>query len=772
MANNGIYYSSAHTLNFTTTGTTWATLTSGGTFQMNAVSATTYYNLPYSGTVVGTGTTNYITKWTNTTGLTDSQIVDDGNQVYIGAGLTHATSKFGVAAPIEFQGIQMTQINGSVAITDSDLGGWSTGGGEIAIGTGNPLAGSTGSGNIAIGYQTLQTNSTGINNTAVGQRVLISNQSGQGNTALGYRAGQNIDSGSYNVLIGYEAGSNLTTEDNRLYIANNTYGTLIYGDFVSSRVGINTTNPLAPLDVSGNTVIQGTLSATTYLNYPGSSSANCISELFVTKITGCSPVSIVSPLRLEDGLSVTGTSTFTSQANFTGGLSANTFSASTYQNLPTDVFVSAGTYSNGQITFTNTTGGTFNVSNIPIGGAGGQPYYLNLSVSQTPYQEFAPSATTAAEQTTGVTIASGVTTTIANFLTPTGYPNATLIPAGIWSFYLHSYKANSSTTFNIFVEVYKRTTGGTETLLVSTDPTDVNSIGVASMEISDTYYSGSSLNVSDRILIKVRATNTGTASSTITFLTEGTDHYSYGVTPFTNTGNVLGVTATDGISGSSTTGSITLINTDKGSSQNIFKNIQVAGVTQFSAGSNSSNLNFSGINITITSAATNTLVFSAGTGGVSGNFLPTSGGTITGNLIVTGDTNISGTTTSTGNVISLQNLQSLFSSGDEGGEITLAKPATNSTISGTSVTIDIYQNKLRFFESGSPNRGAYIDLTQGLPSAGSNLLSGGTGGGVTQIVAGTNITISPTGGTGTVTINSTGGGLGTVYTTANNFNFL
>jgi hypothetical protein len=55
---------------------------------------------------------------------------------------------------------------------------------------------------------------------------------------------------------------------------------------------------------------------------------------------------------------------------------------------------------------------------------------------------------------------------------------------------------------------------------------------------------------------------------------------------------------------------------------------------------------------------------------------------------------------------------------------------------------------------------------------------GGGGGGVTQVIAGTNITISPTGGTGVVTINSTGSGgtssvnLGTVYTTANNFNFL
>jgi hypothetical protein len=48
MANNGIYYSSGNTLNFTTNDTTWATLTSGGTFVINTVSGGTYLNLPPS----------------------------------------------------------------------------------------------------------------------------------------------------------------------------------------------------------------------------------------------------------------------------------------------------------------------------------------------------------------------------------------------------------------------------------------------------------------------------------------------------------------------------------------------------------------------------------------------------------------------------------------------------------------------------------------------------------------------------------------------------
>jgi hypothetical protein len=52
----------------------------------------------------------------------------------------------------------------------------------------------------------------------------------------------------------------------------------------------------------------------------------------------------------------------------TGTLYLPTISATTYQNLPTDIYVSGGTYNSGVATFTNTTGGTFNVSGFFTGG--------------------------------------------------------------------------------------------------------------------------------------------------------------------------------------------------------------------------------------------------------------------------------------------------------------------------------------------------------------------------------------------------------------------
>ena len=59
--------------------------------------------------------------------------------------------------------------------------------------------------------------------------------------------------------------------------------------------------------------------------------------------------------------------------------------------------------------------------------------------------------------------------------------------------------------------------------------------------------------------------------------------------------------------------------------------------------------------------------------------------------------------------------------GDEGGEIKLGLAQTNTTLTGNAVTIDVYQNRLRIFESGGSARGYYMDLSAGSAGAGSQL---------------------------------------------------
>ena len=72
-------------------------------------------------------------------------------------------------------------------------------------------------------------------------------------------------------------------------------------------------------------------------------------------------------------------------------------------------------------------------------------------------------------------------------------------------------------------------------------------------------------------------------------------------------------------------------------------------------------------------------------------------------------------------------LSILYQSGDEGGEILLNKSVTNNSLTGSGITVDSFQNKIRFFEQGGAARGAYIDLTACAGGVGTNLLTGGGG---------------------------------------------
>ena len=283
--------------------------------------------------------------------------------------------------------------------------------------------------------------------------------------------------------------------------------------------------------VSGATNFTGgltanTISATTYQNLPtdirttgGTYSNNTFTFTNNTGGTYSVLFNTVTGLTINGNLTTTGNTSLQ-------GVTATTISATTYYNLPTDVFVTGGTYTSGNVIFTNNTGGTFNVSGFAVGGGGGQIFYLNLSQSQNGNRLLSTTASTASEQSTGVTINNGVTSTIASFQSQP--LNITLLPGGIWSFYLHSYKQNNNASFNIFVEVYKITSGGTQTLLFTTDPASVTTNSPnPSMQLSDGYFSGTPLSVSDSIVAVVRATNTGNQSHIITLVSEGSQHYSY-----------------------------------------------------------------------------------------------------------------------------------------------------------------------------------------------------------------------------------------------------
>jgi hypothetical protein len=76
-----------------------------------------------------------------------------------------------------------------------------------------------------------------------------------------------------------------------------------------------------------------------------------------------------------------------------------------------------------------------------------------------------------------------------------------------------------------------------------------------------------------------------------------------------------------------------------------------------------------------------------------------------------------------GQNLSAPYLLATYASGDEGGEIQLAKPPSGTLAGG--ITIDAYQNRLRFFEQGGSARGFYLDVSSGGAGASTNLAGGG-----------------------------------------------
>ena len=155
------------------------------------------------------------------------------------------------------------------------------------------------------------------------------------------------------------------TKINGVPIANTSVSALTYSNNVVTVSNTNGTSYSATINSMTGLTVNGSFSATTYLGLPtdiyttGGTYSNGTAT-FTNNTGGTFSVSGFST-----GTSFTG-GTVTGATVFTAGLTANTISATTYYNLPTDIYTTGGTYnsSTGIATFTNNTGGTFTVTGI------------------------------------------------------------------------------------------------------------------------------------------------------------------------------------------------------------------------------------------------------------------------------------------------------------------------------------------------------------------------------------------------------------------------
>lgn len=125
----------------------------------------------------------------------------------------------------------------------------------------------TGSNNVFAGHEAGLVNTSGASSVFLGYRAGYTNTSGGSNTFIGYRAGYSNVTGTGNILIGANAGYS-ETGSNKLYIQNSSSSTpLIYGNFSTNQVGINTTAAGYTLNVGGS--VNATSLSTTSLTVGG-----------------------------------------------------------------------------------------------------------------------------------------------------------------------------------------------------------------------------------------------------------------------------------------------------------------------------------------------------------------------------------------------------------------------------------------------------------------------------------------------------------------------
>jgi hypothetical protein len=475
----------------------------------NTISATTYYNLPISAVTNGTGISASTSNGTVTiinTAPDQTVLISGGSNIQI----TGSYPSFGV------------NFTGNTSSTGDYLplsGGTVTGGTTFQSGlTANTISATT-----YYNYPDTYVTGFSLTNDAI---ILSQNRTDSYSSFTVTLSGL---TGTSQQIAYYNTSGNLTGDTNftRLDETNNfttQINTVNFSNINEHQDAVYDYNRIRDRVFNDDVALLGetNLSPTGYFNIINNTTGNTFSGLDILETAGT--------FRYTDGAGNYNGFFYTDQQP---GFSVERNGSQYNYFLPKSAYVAGGILTDpngdGQL--------QWDLPQDTGTGGGGIPYYLNLSNSQTPYREFSPIATTAAEQSSGVSIANGVTATIAEFLTPVGYPNSNLLPGGVWTFHLHSYKQNNNASFNIFVEIYKRTSGGTETLLFTTDPAPVTTNSpTPSMQISDAYFSGTPLLVSDRLVAKVIATNTGNQTRTITLFTEGSQHYSYATTTFSPLG--------------------------------------------------------------------------------------------------------------------------------------------------------------------------------------------------------------------------------------------
>jgi hypothetical protein len=210
-------------------------------------------------------------------------------------------------------------------------------------------------------------------------------------------------------------------------------------------------------------------------------------------------------------------------------------------------------------------GSTGAITISATGSAGGATLYFNPSVASdiSGYYSISQTLLSSPETTLTASSSGGTPALVGAFATPSGYPNTTQLDAGIWIF--TTYLSVASSGGYAYAEIYKRATGGAETLLGTSDQT-VNITSLTPVPAAFTFneaFAAQTVLATDRVVIKLYYVHAGGSTNTLTAYFEGTTHYSYVQTSI-NAITVSGVQSVSAGTGISLTGTASdpIVNND------------------------------------------------------------------------------------------------------------------------------------------------------------------------------------------------------------------
>jgi hypothetical protein len=325
----------------------------------------------------------------------------------------------------------------------------------------------------------------------------------------------------------------------------------------------------------------------------------------------------------ELGSNFTG-GTVTGATIFTNGLTANTISATTYENLPLDVFVTGGTFSGGDIIFTNNSGGTFNVSGI----SSFDTFVTGFSYNNNTFtisQNSGSSLSATINSVTGLTSSGTIQSSVISASTYTNLPADIFITGG---------------TFN----------SNTDTLTLSrSSGSSITITGFTDTFVTGATFSGTSLIISQNenqpdVTANISTVSLSGALSSVTFnivTTGGISASTISATTYQNLPTDVFVTG-----GTFSGGSLTFRNNTGGT-------FSVSGISSFDTF------------VTGFSYSNNTFTIAQNSGSsLSATINTVTGLTVNGNLSVTGNTNVRGLTGTTALISgSGQNILTIVGSG-------------------------------------------------------------------------------------------------------------